>query len=118
MTDEQIIKALDMCSNWENDKTCEECPANVFDFSCANRTSKFALSLIDRQKAEIERYRGVIKILENDVANAKCEAIKEFAERLKETASSYSDICGYGSTIIDVSSIDDLVKEMTEQNEK
>ena len=133
MTDEQIIKALDMCSNWENDKTCEECPANVFDFSCANKTSKFALSLINRQKAETERYKGVIKILENDVANAKYEAIKEFAERLKsrlanlsvqtkthgrKTTPNYVDDIA-NQILYDVvpEEIDKLVKEMTEVQE-
>lgn len=91
MTDEQIIKALDMCSNWENDKTCEECPANVFDFSCANKTSKFALSLINRQKAEIERMENqntlLLKKKCKDINTArkiiKSEAIKDFAKRLK-----------------------------------
>ena len=35
-------------------------------------------------KTEIERYKGVIKLLEKDVAEAKSEAFKEAAERLKE----------------------------------
>ena len=44
----------------------------------------------------------------------RLQAIKEFAERLKETAYSYSDISGYRSTVVDADNIDDLVKEMTE----
>lgn len=40
------------------------------------------IDLINRQKAEIERYKGVIKILEYNVRKAKSEAIKEFAEKL------------------------------------
>lgn len=69
-----------------------------------------ALDLINSQKAEIERYLHSIKMLENDMQTAKSEAIKEFAERLKEilqfTDDSYEcwEIEGY---------IDDLVKEMT-----
>jgi hypothetical protein len=43
-----------------------------------------SLNLINRLKAENERYKGVIKILEKDVADAKTEAYKEFAERLKQ----------------------------------
>lgn len=42
------------------------------------------MSTITRQQAEIERYKRVIKILEKDVATAKSEAVKEFAERLKQ----------------------------------
>lgn len=37
---------------------------------------------IQNLEAENERYRGVIKLLEKDVAEAKVEAYKEFAERL------------------------------------
>lgn len=72
--------------------------------------------------AEIERYKGVIKILENDVANAKYEAIKEFSERLKIKVKMYNsedvdegdlidDLLTVGET---VEIIDNLVKEMTE----
>lgn len=43
---------------------------------------------------------------------AKSEAIKEFADRLKATCYTYSDICGYKSTVIDINEIDNLVKEM------
>ena len=38
---------------------------------------------IEKFKAEIDRYKGVIKLLENDVKNSKADATKEFAERLK-----------------------------------
>lgn len=41
------------------------------------------MSTITRQQAEIEKYKRVIEILEKDVATAKSEAVKEFAERLK-----------------------------------
>lgn len=58
-----------------------------------------------------ERYKGAIKTLENDVANAKYEAIKEFAERLKKKF-------GIADCIVTVDSndIDDLVKEMEEES--
>ena len=85
MTDEQIIKALDMCS-------------------------KLALSLINRQKAEIERYKGVIKILENDVAHAKYDAIHKLVMKLKDRV-----VSKYEYVQIDIfNELDDLVKEMTE----
>ena len=37
-----------------------------------------ALDLINRPKAEIERYKGVIKILEKDVSEEKFEAITAY----------------------------------------
>ncbi len=86
---------------------------------------------LEEAKAEIDRLkRGVtftftiedfesiketvISRLDNKI---KSEAIKEFAEQLKETAYSYSDISGYRSTVVDADSIDNLVKEMTEVQE-
>ena len=47
-----------------------------------------------------------------ELKTAKSEAIKDFAERLKECSYTYSDICGYKSTVIDVADIENLVKEM------
>lgn len=93
MTDEQIIKALEMCAHWENDKTCEDCPANVFGFGCANKMSKFVLGLINRQTAENERLKERISYLEKSIdcsrkeynrllQQTQSEAIKEFAARL------------------------------------
>ena len=68
--------------------------------------------MIDYQKAEIEKYKGVIKILENDVANAKYEAIKEFAERLKELK--IKPEYPWDDYYINENAIDNLVKQMTE----
>lgn len=99
MTDEQIIKALELCAHWENDKTCEDCPANTYDFSCANRMAKYALNFINRRKAEIEQ----------EIKEIKSEAIKEFAERLIRTTDGDDE---YGTVF--VFNIEDLVKEMTE----
>ena len=52
MTDEQIIKALEVCASKEI--RCNECP---FDEGCANYEIKYLLDLINRQKAEIERMK-------------------------------------------------------------
>ena len=123
MTDEQIIKALEMCAHWENDKTCEDCPANVFGFGCANKMSKFVLGLINRQTAEIERLKERISYLEESIdcsrkeynsllqklQQAKSEAIKEFAERLKSQKEPW--------LYIHLKEIDSLAKEMTEVQE-
>ena len=112
MTDEQIIKALKRCFTRGFDESdCYECPFYTATAKCTEDLRDSVLDFINRQKAEIERYKGVIKILENDVANAKYEAIKEFAERLKEKF-------GIADCIVTVDSndIDDLVKEMEEES--
>lgn len=83
LTDNEIIKALECCLSdippcitckYDNDTiTCDECMGELM---------KDALDLINRQKAEIERYKGVIKILEKDVKDAEGRAVKEFAHYL------------------------------------
>lgn len=70
-------------------------------------------------------YKDADHLLENGVANAKYEAIKEFAERLKIKVKMYNsedvdegdlidDLLTVGET---VEIIDNLVKEMTEVEE-
>lgn len=105
MTDNEIIKALKCCGNIV-DSTCKECVYHeTYNASCVVRLMRDALDLINRQKAEIEnlnivlqamrnaansykaeneRYKGFIKLLEADVKTAKSEAIKEFAEKVKD----------------------------------
>ena len=87
MNDNDIKKALECCSSSTGAEACRGCPFNEKDICDKedDAPQKYALDLINRQKAEIERYKGVIKLLENDVLTAKAEAVKEFAERV-ETA--------------------------------
>lgn len=89
MTDEQIIKALEVHSNEKFDN-CEGCPYLVGDF-CEGFTKhskpfRDVIDLINRQQAEIDRYKGVIKILEKDVAEARNEGVKELAHQLIDKA--------------------------------
>ena len=53
LTDNEIIKALECCAS-DNINSCDDCP---FYKQCENdeQLSKYALDLINRQKAEIER---------------------------------------------------------------
>lgn len=61
MTDEQIMKALECCTNCicNHAKTDTECPLVKMDF-CKNYLMKESLSLINRQKAEIEELQKAL----------------------------------------------------------
>ena len=133
MTDNEIIKAMQCVIG--NDVKCSECTyQKVLPFpSCRRMCAKNALDLINRQKAEIERLQKKantlfvkitfdrdklqeivdehVKNIEIDINLAKSEAIKEFAEELKNCfaiSKDYLDI---------INIIDNLVKEMTEVGE-
>lgn len=97
MTDNDIIKALEICRN-ENG-ICSDCPYSDDYTNCNTRIAKDSIDLINRQKAEIERLREETAELiddryatqllchlikkEDDTRNVRSDAIKEFAERLK-----------------------------------
>ena len=71
----------------------------------------------DKLQAENERYLHSIKLLEKDVAEAKAEAVKEFAERLKKCGLIEVQT-GWNVINADCEDIDSLVKEMVgEENE-
>lgn len=111
MTDEEII------NQWKHERELAECVCSYFvdqvELSLVNET----IDLINRQKAEIERLKGSVIInnimeIQKIKREAKSEAIKEFAERLKEK--SFKTIRNYGLTkdVVEVCDIDNLVKEM------
>lgn len=107
MTDNEIIKAVGCCIG--NTK-CDECPMFRTQ-NCMNKVFGYALDLINRQKEKIKEFdeklvirRGLIDyqkaeieqwkeeankyqnlwcIAVDDIEKVKSEAIKEFAERLK-----------------------------------
>ena len=93
MTDNEIIKALECCTT--NGASCKDCPAFAkVDRSNCKKYFRGALDLINRQKAEIERLeKGSLKeamiFNSKTIENVKAEAIKEFAERLKEDVSNH-----------------------------
>ena len=106
MTDEQIKKALERCGQHR-----ECCYCNSVE-ECGNKRVLTAsvLDLINRKDAEIVRLRAEADMAEGYadalVARAKSEAIKEFAERLKEKR----DGGKYPYVLVNV--IDNLVAEM------
>lgn len=93
---------------------------------------KEALDLVNQQKAEIERLNIESETLATQLKGAyeqihklnmaKSEAIKEFAERLKETITNaintYYNSNGGGYYLAEdaIEDIDNLVKEMMEEN--
>ena len=89
MSDNEIVKALECCIGG---KSCKDCPCYV-DFNNANcgQALKGAIDLIGGQKAEIAKLKAENELLLDEVkmevenrTKAKTEAVKEFAERLKQ----------------------------------
>lgn len=112
MTDEQIIKAVGICRTPD---TCRGCPYHeLYTAGCVCALMKDVFDLINRQKAKIER----------EINQIKSEAIKEFAEQLKqnitESVALYWDegTGGYYLAEDVIDDIDNLVKEMTEEKIK
>lgn len=141
MTDEQIIK------NAERHKlgSCSQCDYKNYGSNCLHELLNDSIKLSNRQKAEIEGLNVELKAMrgaansyklelerkEDELHRAKVEiskhfdymnsatneAIKEFAERLKEiiyTHENRVDVDGIVLLTRIDNSIDNLVKEMTE----
>ena len=118
MADNEIIKALECCG--KNPPICIECSykgkCNRKD--CYDYLKDDALSLINRQKAEIERLQNEIRFLHaNDMTIAEKvkeqskgreRGVKEFYEGLKE----YVSITVLGIPVVALTDIDNLKKEM------
>ena len=80
MTDNEIIKALECCTHKGGIINCEPCLVGkkLGYQKCEFNLMLRCRGLINRQKAEIERYLHSIKLLEKDVqtANAEIERLK------------------------------------------
>lgn len=130
-TDEDIIKALDFCLNNETIR-CHKCPYRK-TVRCMGALMKDALTLINRQRAEIERVKEENRRMKkyyftHDYHECHNEAIKEFAERVKEIKVKYwlpllglhtkTEIENYVDDILLQmrDGIDRLVKKMTVQS--
>lgn len=102
MTDTEIIKALEYCSQQGVTSECERCKVKK---GCRSELIVNALDLINRQKAEKETMQSYIDCLKAEIERLedlnkcyytscqqiaksnheiKAEAVKEFAERVKE----------------------------------
>ena len=107
-TDEEIIKALECCK----DCCCKQCDEEP--------NFQEAIDLINRQKAEIERLEKVlngrdqlVNALNKCYKQAKSEAVKEFAEKLKNEINIRTTYSREQDKNV-MRMIDNLVKEMTE----
>ena len=87
MTDNEIIKALECCTNCicNHAKTDTECPLVKMSF-CKNYLMKESLALINRQKEDIEHYKKSYfngqkifsdQSLENECMKAEIDSMKE-----------------------------------------
>ena len=126
MTDNEIIKALECCvDDSKGIPQCAVCQYHINDYQgyCADDLMEQSLSLINRQKAEIERlqaeYTRACAERDARICTAdffKAEAIKEFAEMLKPMVELSEDReyrSGYDFSADAVfEDIDKLVKEM------
>lgn len=142
-TDEEIIKALECCLITTTEKACIECPFNKQKLCDKDQWAleKYAIGLINRQKAEIERLKTENKIyieanrvigyqrdqrdkeieelqkqidgLDVRENKIKAEAYKEFAENavIRLTDNYNSE---YAHWIDDT--IDNLLKEMSDDD--
>ena len=104
MTDNEIIKALEYCCH---NGHCRKCPHNCVE---NKNIEDLALDLINRQKAEIERFQNKVEelseVLSDTIriryAECKANAIKDFAYKLKQIPHS----------VVYKWQIDDVAKEM------
>ena len=116
MTDNDIVKALECCVEGTS-TACFECPFRLTPYTaCKTLAEKQAIDLINRQKEEIERLKKYY--FTHDYHECHNEAIKEFAERLKESAIDADVYSGYRKELFEkavtVIEIDRILQEMTE----
>ena len=89
MTDNEIIKALECCG-FEYGNLCSLCPKYEKDNDfCQEELHNYALNLINRQQAEIERLkienqslRSAANSCKLHYNEARAEAVKEFVENV------------------------------------
>ena len=107
MTDNEIVKGLECCRNNAREdecKYCLSCPMAHCDLdedeelNCLDAVYKRALDLINRQKAEIEKYRvnnnalkRAVEVLKKDLdnSNAEIERLTKANERFAEEFDAY-----------------------------
>ena len=116
-TDEQIKQAFELCYEGSyGDEACKKCPLQN-DIKTCDNLHKHIFDLINRKEAEIESLKRAYLDYEetSGLKWARAEAIKEFAERLKDLIYPQLGISTYekGEAFhFCLGEIDNLVKEM------
>ena len=109
MTDAEIIKAFEGC--FINCKCDGKCP-RYDEADCESGVLRDILSLINRQKAEIERLeKQLVFEIESAYDRGAKTATKEFAEEVKKDGI-VRVVGGKYKIVIPADSVDNLVKEM------
>ena len=109
-TDEEVIKALE--THTDLDTPCYGRCVYENERRCGSKMAKDALDLINRQKAEIDVLKDKNEHLVCIALEARAEAVKEYADQLKERL-----IAGGIYPVLVKNSIDKLLKEMTQENQ-
>lgn len=124
LTPEEIKKALGCCAG--ESPNCSDCPANRYEAGkCFDIVKVQAVSVMNSQQETIKTLRKCVEqhhIIRKDgksplsllTAEIRAEAIKEFAERLKEHLKGNGGL--YCVTTMNAK-IDILVKEMVGEDE-
>jgi hypothetical protein len=126
MTDNDIIKALEYCTQQGITSECERCEVKK---GCRSELIVNAFDLINRQKAEIDKMkaivdqsdincRRVINLIggyERQVETARAEAVKEFAEMLKKLHSCRDVLCPIEVISMPTVSLDYYVKKYVKE---
>jgi hypothetical protein len=122
LTDNEIIKALKHC--YEH-KGCSDCLGSLDSENCilTKNTEEYIYPIINRLQAENEKLSKEVDrlsqvVLYNDsvtemkVEEAKAEAYKEFADRLKEKKARYNADNFFVIDYIPFKEIDNTLKEL------
>ncbi len=115
MTSDEIKKALECCLKTNQAYKCTECRYYNKTANCLRNLMTDTVDLINRQKAEIEKLKSEqngFADISKMYSEIKSEAIKEFAEKIKDEVTYYEDPCGNFVPFVDCRHIDNLAKEM------
>ena len=105
MTEQEIMKALELCHTMDGSVSCYDCPCwNDERQRCDGFDHTDLLDLINRKNAEIERLNGYLDVISYSTGKIKAEATKEFVKRAKRELS-------FGK-YIQPDQIDQIAKEM------
>lgn len=121
-TDKDIISSLEVIATTCNCNECKIRSGKWGTCNCSETTANAALDLINRQKAEIDRLKECENLLKAEKHSLiKTEAVKEFANRLKNKIKTECNPYGkptfdYDTSLAIMRYIDNLVIEMVGEN--